>query len=299
MQPVAKIPIGIRLTCESRGFLSMLQTGLNHKTIPSASSFALLDTAQALGCVGVELRNDLTRPLFDGETPTVIKDAAACRALRILALAEVYAFNDNDDASRAKVSALIDLAKGCGAEAIALIPRIAPMPIARNVQRDLLRGALTQLQPMFEEADVMGLIEPLGFKNSSLRRKSDAIAVLNDLQNPECFALVHDTFHHALSGETDVFADATKIVHISGVATPDVRFDDMTDAQRGLVDGQDRLGNIDQIVELRAQGYAGPFSFEAFSAEVHALQNPVADIADSTKFITAQIAKMEVCRGVN
>lgn len=293
MQPVAKNSTQIRLIYESMGFLYMLQIGLNHKTMPSASSFALLETAQVLGCVGVELRNDLAQPLFDGENPTVIRDAAERHALRILALAEVYGFNDDDDASRARVRDLIDLAKGCGAEAIALIPRIEPAPVARSVQRDLLRDALTQLQPMFEVADIMGLIEPLGFANSSLRLKSDAHIVLSELQNPACFALIHDTFHHALSGETDVLANATKIVHISGVTNPHVRFDDMTDAGRGLVDGKDRLGNIDQVAALRAQGYTGPFSFEAFSAEVHALENPVANIAESTKFITAQIAKME------
>ncbi|MEN9010492.1 MAG: TIM barrel protein [Yoonia sp.] len=272
----------------------MLQTSLNHKTMPSVSSFALLNAARELGCVGVELRNDLAQALFDGKDPSVIRDAAESRALRILALAEVYGFNDNDDTSRAKVRDLIGLAKGCGAEAIALIPRIGTAPVARGVQRDLLRDALGRLQPMFEEAGIMGLVEPLGFSNSSLRLKRDALAVLSDLGNPRCFALIHDTFHHALSGETDVFAKATKIVHISGVTDPTVRFDDMTDAERGLVDDQDRLGNIDQIVALRAQGYAVPLSFEAFSPHVHGLENPVANIALSTEFITAQIAEMEI-----
>lgn len=272
----------------------MLQTGLNHKTMPSASSLSLLDAARILGCVGVELRNDLTQRLFDGEDPGVMRDAAMGNGMRILALAEVYGFNDNDDVSRAKIRDLIGLAKGCGAEAIALIPRIAAAPVPRDVQRDQLRDALTQLQPMLEDAGIMGLVEPLGFANSSLRLKSDALAVLNDMQNPACFALIHDTFHHALAGETDVFAKETKIVHISGVTNPHLDFSEMTDAHRGLIDDQDRLGNIDQIAELRAQGYVGPFSFEAFSADVHALENPVTEIARSKEFVTSRIVKMEI-----
>ncbi|MCF2905190.1 TIM barrel protein [Octadecabacter sp. CECT 8868] len=271
----------------------MFPIGLNHQTMPHAATLATMDAAVEMGCVGIELRNDLATPLFDNNAPEVIRDAAASRALRILALAEVYGFNDNDTQSHDKVRALIDIAKNCGAEAIALIPRIQDSPVPRQVQRDQLRDTLTALLPLFENSGITGLIEPLGFPNASLRLKADVRAVLDEIHNPTCFALIHDTFHHALSGETDVFAAETKIVHISGVSDPHVKFDDMTDEMRGLVDDQDRLGNIAQIAELRAQGYDGPYSFEAFSADVHALENPVANIAESTKFITAQIAERE------
>ncbi|AKS47162.1 2-keto-myo-inositol isomerase [Octadecabacter temperatus] len=293
MQPVAKISIQIRLTSESKGYLRMFAIGLNHKTMPRASTISVLDAACDMGCVGVELRNDLTGTLFDGQPPTAIRDAATSKGLRILALAEVYGFNDNTKATRAQVQSLIYQAIGCGAEAIALIPRINDTPVQRDVQRGLLNASLVALQPMFERSGITGLIEPLGFANSSLRFKSDVRAVLNDMQNPACFALIHDTFHHALAGETEVFAKDTKIVHISGVTNPTVAFTEMTDAHRGLVDDHDRLGNIEQIASLRAQGYDGPFSFEAFSDEVHALKNPISHIAVSTKFITSQIAERE------
>src|SRR3712207_7488353 len=38
----------------------------------------------------------------------------------------------------------------------------------------------------------------------------------------------------------------TGLVHISGVTDPSVAVDDMLDAHRVLVDGADRLGNIDR-----------------------------------------------------
>jgi len=275
------------------GCLQMFAIGLNHKTMPCASTVSVLDAAHGMGCVGVELRNDLAAPLFDGKPPEAIRDAAASKGLRILSLAEVYGFNDNGDATRAQVQELIDLAKGCGAEAVALIPRIEVTPVPRKIQRAQLHASLVALRPLFEQSGITGLIEPLGFANSSLRLKADVRTVLNDLQNPACFALIHDTFHHALAGETEVFAKDTKIVHISGVTDPTVAFADMSDAHRGLVDGHDRLGNIEQIADLRAQGYDGPFSHEAFSADVHALEDPVAHIVGSTKFITAQIAERE------
>ena len=271
----------------------MLAIGLNHKTIPCTSTFSVLDAARDMGCVGVELRNDLQSPLFDGQAPAGIRNPAASKGLGVLALAGVYGFKDNTEDTRTQVQSLITLAKGCCAEAIALIPRIDEAPVPRDVQRDRLHASLAALRSVFEQSGITGLIEPLGFPNSSLRFKADVRAVLNDMQNPTCFALIHDTFHHALAGEAEVFAKDTKIVHISGVTDPTVTFADMTDAHRGLVDNQDRLGNIDQIAQLRAQGYDGPFSFEVFSDDVHALEDPVAHIAKSTKFITAQIAARE------
>src|SRR3712207_6469164 len=42
---------------------------LNHMTVARLSYAGLLDAAASLGCVGVEVRNDLTQPLFDGLDP--------------------------------------------------------------------------------------------------------------------------------------------------------------------------------------------------------------------------------------
>ena len=270
----------------------MLPIGLNHMTVPSASATALMDIAQALGCVGVELRNDLGAPLFDGQSAAAIGAAAKARGMRILALAEVYGFNDNTDASRKAVHDLALQARECGAEAIALIPRVFEAPLARPRQRQLLREALIALQTVLETTGQVGLIEPLGFENSSLRFKEDVAEVLDDLGGPACFGMIHDTFHHALAQETSVFADLTQAVHISGVADRRVALNDMTDAHRGLVDAGDRLGNLQQIAALQAQGYTGAYSFEAFAPDVHALNDPAAALSASIAFITAQGASM-------
>lgn len=270
----------------------MTPTALNHMTMPHASTLALLDAAAALGCVGVELRNDLKTTIFNGASPSDIRDAAKARGLRILALAEVYGFNDNTAETQANVRSLVRLAQDCEAENIVLIPRIATGPVARPDQRDGLRAALTAIQPMLQDTGVTALIECLGFPNSSLRMKSDAVAVLDDLGQPDCFALIHDTFHHSLAGEDALFANLTRIAHISGVAATDVALPDMTDAHRGLVDAADRLGNLNQITALKAQGYTGAFSIEAFAPEVHALKTPTQAMSDMFAFINAGSAKM-------
>ena len=46
-----------------------MKTALNHMTTPNLGYAEFLDLAARLGCVGVEVRNDIARPLFDGMHP--------------------------------------------------------------------------------------------------------------------------------------------------------------------------------------------------------------------------------------
>ncbi len=269
----------------------MLPMGLNHMSVPNAGTLAVLNMAKSLDCVGVELRNDLKTPLFGDLAPDEAKDAATRAGLRILALAEVYGFNDNSDRVRSEVLALSDLARQSGAEAIVLIPRIETGPVRRVVQRRLLKTALAALQPIVQDSGIKALIEPLGFPYSSLRYKADVERVLDDLGRPECFALVHDTFHHALAEETDFYPDITQIVHISGVSNPAGPVVEFADHDRGLVTDDDRLGTVAQVKLLRAQGYRGPFSFEAFAPAVHSLADPKTDLSLSIAFIASAITE--------
>ena len=267
----------------------MLPIGLNHMTAPTLSVQALFDLATKIGCVGVEFRNDLGRPLFDGQTPETVREIAHAANIRILALAEVKAFNDAPDDKTTEALHLMQLAVACGAEGVALIPRVATSVVDRKTQRDALHHALTLYRPMLEDLDLIGLIEPLGFTTSTLRHKDDAAAVLSELGNPACFKLVHDTFHHHLSGDTAFHANLTGLVHISGIADPAPVIADMTDAHRVLVDANDRLGNITQLQTLAAHGYTGPASFECFAPQIHNMTDPSAALAGSVAFITSEM----------
>ena len=136
------------------------------------------------------------------------------------------------------------------------------------------------------------MVEPLGFAICALRQKSEAVDAITALGASDRFRLVHDTFHHTLAGGGGHFADHTGIIHISGVVDPDISVDEMGDPQRVLVDQRDRLGNIDQIRALRAAGFKGAISMESFAPEVHASQNPKADLTRSFDYIAAQLAEV-------
>ena len=72
----------------------MTSFALNHMTVARLTFVQLLDLAAELGCIGIEVRNDLPQPLFDGLDPAAAGAMARDKGLRILAVAEVKRFND-------------------------------------------------------------------------------------------------------------------------------------------------------------------------------------------------------------
>jgi len=192
-------------------------------------------------------------------------DMAQARGLRILGLSEIYGFNVWNDARAAEIAALIDIAEASGAETFSLIPSVDDR--TTRPLRDLMRDIL----PMLEGRRALPLT--VGFESSTLRRKAvltDAIAAVG---GPRKFKMVHDTFLHTISGETELFAEFTGVVHISEYSRPSVVLDASQDAYCGLVDADDRRGNIAQITGLLQSDYSGAFSIQC--TEDALIRNPV------------------------
>lgn len=265
---------------------------LNQMTAPHLTLEGFLDLANDLGCIGVELRNDmdtLGRPLFDDVPAERVGEMVRARGLRFLGLSQVYPFNCWDAQRAAEVAALINAAKCAGAEAISLIPRNDGTGGAEGERQANLRVALKSCYPMLVEADMVALVEPLGFGRSSLRSKTELVELIEALGLSDRFRIVHDTFHHTLAGKGPLYAAQTGIVHISAVIEPALALDQMEDEHRVLIDGRDRLGNIDQMAALLAAGYEGAFSYECFAPETQALSDPLAALRESFDFISAQL----------
>jgi 2-keto-myo-inositol isomerase len=272
-----------------------IKFALNHMATPGLDTRQFIDLAATLGCVGVELRNDLAdkrlsmRDFFDGENPAAIGDYARSKGLRLLGLSEAYGFNRWNDAMKEKVALLIAQAKQSGAESISLIPSNDGAQEPDDKRLHDLRTALAAILPMLKEADLIALVEPLGFATSSLRKKREAVEAIEAIGGKAHFRLVHDTFHHFLASETEYFPESTGIVHISGVVDPKLSAEEMQDGHRILVDGADRLENVEQIRALLSAGYTGAFSYEPFSAAVHA--DPAVDgtLRESMAFIVKSL----------
>jgi 2-keto-myo-inositol isomerase len=277
--------------------MSDINFALNHITAPGLDSNKFIDLAARLGCIGVELRNDLAdkglndRAFFDGAEPASVGSHAQGKGIRLLGLSEVYGFNRWSDDMKRKVELLIEQAKASGAETISLIPSNDGAAESTEKRLSDLREALAAVLPLVQAAGIKALIEPLGFTTSSLRLKREAVDAIEAVGGKDSFRLVHDTFHHYLAGETEYFPEMTGIVHISGVVEPEVKPENMQDAHRILVTKDDRLGNVEQIKALVSLGYKGAYSFEPFATSVHSDPNLESSLHDSIEFIRNAVEK--------
>ncbi|HKT60786.1 MAG TPA: TIM barrel protein [Gemmatimonadales bacterium] len=264
--------------------------GLNHMVAPRLDLLELFRLARALGITAVEIRNDLPgRPIADGTPPHLVRDAARDAGVSVLSINALQRFDEWTKRREAEAAALARYASGAGARALVLVPTNDGSGAGKAGHDELCRS-LAMLRPILDDFGVLGLVEPLGFRTSSLRSKRQAVEAIDAVHGRDSFRLVHDTFHHALTGEPELYPGLTGLVHISGVPDRGPSLGDLTDAHRGLVDPDDRLGNLEQIESLLAAGYPGPLSFEPFAAQVHGLADPRAALADSMEFIRMGLA---------
>jgi 2-keto-myo-inositol isomerase len=269
-----------------------LTLALNHMVAPALDLPRFFDLAAGLGCRGVEIRNDLgDGAIAGGATPEATARLAAERGLTILSINALQRFNDWTEARAAEARVLADYARRCGAKALVLVP---VNDAGWSSSPAGLRRALSGLAGILADAGILGLVEPLGFEICSLRSKREAVGAIDDLGLGDRFRLVHDTFHHHLAGEAELFPGRTGLVHISGVEDRSVPLAGLRDAHRVLVGPADTIGNAAQIRALRAGGYRGPLSFEPFAASVHAAPDIAGALHASMVHLAATLASASV-----
>ena len=248
-----------------------MRFALNHMVAPALGYEAFFDLARALAVDAVEIRNDLAgTSRMDMDSAGKIRGWAQARGLDILSVNALQRFNQWSSRRADEARELAAYAAAAGARALVLCPVNDPeFAPATEVRAAGLREALAGLAPILTEQGLTGLVEPLGFAECSLRLKAEALAAIDAVDAGNCFALVHDTFHHYVAGEKDFFPKRTGMVHISGVEDKAQTAATMRDPHRVLVGAADMIDNAGQIRQLLAGGYAGVFSFEPFAASVH------------------------------
>ena len=230
-----------------------------------------------LGIKYVEVRNDFTdKGTLDGLSDTALHKAFNDTGTKALTINALYPFEDVQ-----MLKENIEKLKGLIAEARRIsCPQIVFCPLndandkRSPAQRaDELATALTAYGPLLAEAGIIGLIEPLGFAICSLRTKKAALEGIAKCKYPESYKLLHDTFHHYLSSETEFFPGETAIVHVSGLLAGKTKAA-TTDEDRILVTEDDIMDNRGQVAALLKAGSTAPISYEPFSPQVRALPLP-------------------------
>ncbi|MGF1617126.1 MAG: TIM barrel protein [Acidimicrobiia bacterium] len=253
---------------------------------------AFVAMVRRLGVDTIELRNDLdgveTR---DGTSPDSVAAMAQSHGLKIRSINSLQRFDLWDTDRQREATELMRYASACGAEAIVLCPTNSRQDLRTGEQRhdDLLRS-LSQLLPLLDQHGLVGLVEPLGFPECAVRSKSQVVGTLQAIGAPASLQLVHDTFHHHLTGEGLLFPEYTGLVHVSGVDDPTIVPEAMRDPHRVLVGPDDRLGNAAQLRTLLDAGYRGAVSFEPFDEAIIGADDIEQQLARSMAYLSAAVA---------
>jgi 2-keto-myo-inositol isomerase len=258
---------------------------LNHMVAPNLPVQEFFRLTREAGISCVEIRNDLPGvAIADGTPPAETQAKAATEGITILSINALQRFNEWNTTREMEAISLARYAQECGAPALVLCPVCDHSDRRSEGQRlEDLQASLRALAPILRERGVIGLVEPLGFAESSLRSKRQAVEAITAVGEERTFQLLHDTFHHHVAGEPQVFPEWTGLVHISGVE--DRQVSELRDVYRVLVGPTDIVGNVAQIDALRSGGYDGYFSFEPFAESVQGKNNIAAALPASLAYL--------------
>lgn len=272
--------------------------GLNRIVCPGLGLEDFIRLASDLGLVKIELRNDLPRAgIIDGCTPEEVKDYSKKYGIKIISINALQKFNVRALLPEVteQLKELIALSVSIGCLAVVLCPNNDPGDKRSDAQKyEETMAALKAFAPLFEESGLWGYVEPLGFKESSLRSLVTAEKAIQESGCPS-YKIVHDTFHHYIGPDSletlknDYDVSYTGLVHISGVERdlPAGRF---KDEHRILIGLRDRLGSLEQVRLLLKLGYKGDISFEPFAEEVQnlGLEDSKIAVSESIEYILSE-----------
>jgi len=227
----------------------------------------------------VELRNDLPGGrILDELPPEGVVDLCREYGVQIITINALQKFNVASLRSQLinELRELIGVADSIRCPALVLCPNndVGDSRAANQIRTDTV-AALQAFAPMFDDSGITGLVEPLGFRESSLDSVAAAMEMIKESGHTN-YRIVHDTFHHRLGPDTEEILEqtydiaCTGLVHVSGVEA-EMPPEQYRDGQRGLVGPADKLDSRGQIELLLRLGYSGDISYEPFSEEVQNL----------------------------
>jgi len=263
-----------------------MQFALNHMVAPRLDYHEFFDLALRLGVTAVEIRNDIPTAKMGNKNAKTIAKLAKDKGITIINVNALQRWNQWSKAKADEANKLAEYTALTGAKNLILVPtndkNFRP---STEVRLDGLREALLHLKLILKIHGLIGCVEPLGFEECSLRRKAEAIAAIDAVGGAKRFKVTHDTFHHFVAGERDVFADRTALIHVSGVTDKNYTAATMRDAQREMINSDDMIDNRGQVKRLVDAGYKGYVSFEPFAPSVHKDKAIARSIARSMDYL--------------
>ena len=252
---------------------------VNRITCPSLGLEDFFRFTADLGLSKVELRNDLPgAQVIDGLSGSRAAALAKASGIKVISINAVQKFNLKTARQKASddLERLLDIAAEIQCPAVVLCPnndtadtRDARAKVSETVD------ALKAFGPSFMKKGILGLVEPLGFPESSLASILVAVEAIRS-SGLSCYRTVYDTFHHYLGPDTEndigphYQVASTGLIHVSGVDSG-IAKEKYRDEHRVLPGPKDHTFCKEQIAHHDRLGYKGDISFEPFAAEVQRL----------------------------
>jgi 2-keto-myo-inositol isomerase len=263
-----------------------MQFSLNHMVAPKLGYREFFELALRLGISAVEIRNDIPVSLMGTKNAKMIGKMARDMGITIININGLQRWNQWSKAKASEANKLAEYIALAGGKNLILVPTNEKKFRPSNEARlDGIREALMALKDILTDHGLIGCVEPLGFEECSLRLKREALETIDAVGGAKRFKLTHDTFHHVVAGEEEIFAERTGLIHVSGVVDRKHTVATMRDAQRVLVDADDMIDNRGQVQQLIKGGYKGYVSFEPFNAAVHNSKQIARDVARSMDWL--------------
>jgi 2-keto-myo-inositol isomerase len=238
---------------------------LNRTCAPHLPLADFIALAQAVGVTSVEVRNDIAGQEFaDGMSASDLRAHLADAGLTLASVNALQRFNHWTPDREAEARALIAYAAALGAPGLVLCP--THMPGDDQGHADLVQG-LTALKPILADHGVTGYVEPLGMRHSTMSHQAQAVAAVDAVDGWANFALCYDTFQHFRASDDALFPERIGLMHISGIARPDLTPSELTEPDRGFVFAGDRVGTVARLRTMMDAGYSSFVSMEPFSPE--------------------------------
>lgn len=241
---------------------------LNRTCAPQLTLAEFIALAQTVGVQAVEIRNDIEgREFADGMPASELRSRLDDAGLRLASVNALQRFNDWTPTRAEEARRLIAYAAALGAPGVVLCPAHQPGDDQHADAHTRLCDGLAALKPIFADAGVIGYVEPLGMRHSSMNRQAQAVAAVDAIDGWANFQICYDTFQHFRASDDALFPDRIGLVHISGIARADLAPPQLTEPDRGFVFLGDRVGNIARLRAMVDAGYQGFVSMEPFSPE--------------------------------
>lgn len=278
---------------------------LNRKVAPGISLTNTISLVAKTGVKNIELRNDL----YGAPNNSTILDNLSGKDLKTLLdekgvnVESINAIGNMDkraaiDENIASLTEMLEMSKDFKLKNIIFCPvRSTEDNRSKQQRKSEAIQNVQEYSELLKKYQVNGLIEPLGFLDSTLRFPWEGQQIIDE-SGVNNFKLVADTFHYHLANITDelfeqkIDSNYIGLVHLSSVTNDKTR-EQLDDQDRYMLDTADTMQSVHIASSIEKSGYQGLYAFEPFSDDLKKYDEKKveSELLNSIKLVQNEFAK--------